>query len=502
VLSNRKPQKQYYAVVMPDYLTVTYECAVFTYYVEQLNKIVESMEYASDAYWGDPQRYQFKASIDSFGFQTELAQEDERIVRSTFTLKINGYIIPEILQKDVTALKKFSNITKTTFTLEDEPTTPITEAPLPPVPVLCAPGTVLNSGSTYNASVNSGGTLILPNQTININSTGSGLIPSVGTIGINLTYSGSGAIVVPTSSSIVNRNINLIIPSNLSSFNVNLVDRFGNDLGTKPVTANANWDLRTLTPFDWADIYLSRLSNPPTGSQLTAVYTFFTDMINAGIFQGSTKIELDIGGNAADHSWNARYPFDNNSSMRSEDIVSPSHDVNGVSFNCTSQAVRTNCYVSYLNNFDKQVSIYNKNNIVNAAGGILFQAGQANSPQGFGIIQDSRTRFSTEGIGIGPNFVNYALGLFSLSRENTTTIKYKINGANLTLSPYTDLAATYNRVTEEITIGAAMSKTLVFSNFKQLNYCYFRVGNALTDAQEITHYNIVQALQTSLGRQV
>jgi hypothetical protein len=212
VLSNRKPQKQYYAVVMPDYLTVTYECAVFTYYVEQLNKIVESMEYASDAYWGDPQRYQFKASIDSFGFQTELAQEDERIVRSTFILKINGYIIPEILQKDVTALKKFSNITKTTFTLEDEPTTPITEAPLPPVPVICAPGTVLNSDSTYNSSVNSGGTLILPNQTININSTGSGLIPSVGDIGINLTYSGSGAVVVPTSASITGRNVNIVAP--------------------------------------------------------------------------------------------------------------------------------------------------------------------------------------------------------------------------------------------------------------------------------------------------
>ncbi len=99
------------AIVMTDYLTVTYECAVFTYYVEQLNKIVEAMEYASDAYWGNPQRYQFKAMIDSFGFQTELAQEDDRIVRSTFSIKLNGYIIPEILQKDITALKKFSNKT-------------------------------------------------------------------------------------------------------------------------------------------------------------------------------------------------------------------------------------------------------------------------------------------------------------------------------------------------------------------------------------------------------
>jgi hypothetical protein len=118
VLNNRIPQQEYYAVVMPDYVTVTYEVAVFTYYVEQLNKIVEAMEYASDAYWGNPERYQFKAMIDSFGFQTELAQNDDRIVRSTFSVKLNGYIVPEVLQKDITALKKFSNKTKIIFSVE------------------------------------------------------------------------------------------------------------------------------------------------------------------------------------------------------------------------------------------------------------------------------------------------------------------------------------------------------------------------------------------------
>ncbi len=127
VLNNRIPQQEYYSIVMPDYLTVTYECAVFTYYVEQLNKIVEAMEYASDAYWGNPQRYQFKAMIDSFGFQTELAQEDDRIVRSTFSIKLNGYIIPEILQKDITALKKFSNKTKIIFSVEATDNTMIFE---------------------------------------------------------------------------------------------------------------------------------------------------------------------------------------------------------------------------------------------------------------------------------------------------------------------------------------------------------------------------------------
>jgi hypothetical protein len=118
VLTNRIPEKQFYATVIPDYVTITYSCAIFTYYVEQLNKIVESIEYASDAYWGDPQRYKFKTMIDSFGFQTELTQNDERIVRSTFTIRLNGYIVPEILQKDLNSIKKFSDKTKIIFSIE------------------------------------------------------------------------------------------------------------------------------------------------------------------------------------------------------------------------------------------------------------------------------------------------------------------------------------------------------------------------------------------------
>jgi len=56
--------------------------------------------------------------IDSFGFQTELVDNDERLVRSTFNIKLNGYIVPEILQKDINSLKKFSDKTKIIFSIE------------------------------------------------------------------------------------------------------------------------------------------------------------------------------------------------------------------------------------------------------------------------------------------------------------------------------------------------------------------------------------------------
>ena len=118
VLNNRTPVKTYYAVIMSDYVTINYSFIVFTYYVEQMNRIIEAIEYASDSYWGNPQRYQFKAMIDSFGFQTELNENQERMVRSTFDLKLNGYIIPDTIQKDMNAIKKYSEGAKVIFSLE------------------------------------------------------------------------------------------------------------------------------------------------------------------------------------------------------------------------------------------------------------------------------------------------------------------------------------------------------------------------------------------------
>jgi hypothetical protein len=112
VLNNVKPQGVNYAVVVPDYITLTYTCAINTYYMDQLNKIIEAIEYASDSYWGDPSRYQFRAMIDSFTTKTELSDKEERTVNSTFSIKLNGYIIPDVIQKDMTALKKIPDVVK------------------------------------------------------------------------------------------------------------------------------------------------------------------------------------------------------------------------------------------------------------------------------------------------------------------------------------------------------------------------------------------------------
>jgi len=120
LLNNRVPTKQYIANVVPDYVTLTYNCVIQTYYVEQLNKIIEAINYASDSYWGNPDRFKFKALIDSFATITELQQSQERLVKGTFSLKMHGYIIPETIQKDLNSVKKYNSKSKIIFSMETD----------------------------------------------------------------------------------------------------------------------------------------------------------------------------------------------------------------------------------------------------------------------------------------------------------------------------------------------------------------------------------------------
>ena len=118
ILNNKIPQKEYYAVVVPDYVTITYDFIISTYYIEQLNKLIEAFNYASDSYWGDPEKFKFRSRIDSFATPVELVQGGERTVKATFSLKLHGYVVPLTTQKDLSSIKKFNN--KTTVVIEEK----------------------------------------------------------------------------------------------------------------------------------------------------------------------------------------------------------------------------------------------------------------------------------------------------------------------------------------------------------------------------------------------
>ncbi len=88
------PQREYYNVTMPDYVTITYDFIVWTSYIEQMNKIVERVVYSDGAYWGDPDKMKFRTSVDTFTDATEVS-DVERLVRTNFTVTMRGYLLPQ-----------------------------------------------------------------------------------------------------------------------------------------------------------------------------------------------------------------------------------------------------------------------------------------------------------------------------------------------------------------------------------------------------------------------
>jgi len=119
VLNNRIPSEQYYITTVPDYVNITYNCTIFTNFLEQNNKIVEAIQFASDAYWGDLNRWKFRAQIDSFTTTAIVENGTDKVAKSTFNLKLYGYIIPNSVNKDMaTARSKFYTKSQVIFDME------------------------------------------------------------------------------------------------------------------------------------------------------------------------------------------------------------------------------------------------------------------------------------------------------------------------------------------------------------------------------------------------
>ena len=93
VLQNLSPGKEFFNVTMPDYVTLTYEFTIWTSYIEQMNQIVEKINYSDGAYWGEPGKMRFRTSIESFTDASEI--EGEKLIKTTFGVTLYGYILPE-----------------------------------------------------------------------------------------------------------------------------------------------------------------------------------------------------------------------------------------------------------------------------------------------------------------------------------------------------------------------------------------------------------------------
>ena len=117
VLRDQKRQKEFILGIIPDYLIITYKCIIFTDFIEdQMNPLIEAFEFASDSYWGDPERFLFRAKIDNFPTITSVSGNGDRANKSEFTITVNAYIIPSGINTYAAGPNPLAyNITKTFF---------------------------------------------------------------------------------------------------------------------------------------------------------------------------------------------------------------------------------------------------------------------------------------------------------------------------------------------------------------------------------------------------
>ena len=90
------PVREVYDVVMPDHMVFTYHFIVWTEYIEQMNTIVERINFETEDYWGESRGLRFRTKIDSFSHTVELQVDQDRMVKTEFDLLVNGYLLPDM----------------------------------------------------------------------------------------------------------------------------------------------------------------------------------------------------------------------------------------------------------------------------------------------------------------------------------------------------------------------------------------------------------------------
>lgn len=182
-LNNRVPETKYVVSATPDYVTVEYECIVWTYFVEQMDKLIEALNFASRSYWGDPNRFLFYSSIESFDDSITYDIGDNRAVRTNFNITLNGYLIPDSLNKKLATPGNAYGISRVIFGLETSSGTEEFQARIKKGKSGGSKSVLLNdSVNIVNNITNNTGTDVVAITYLNTNKTVTGAFVSANTV--------------------------------------------------------------------------------------------------------------------------------------------------------------------------------------------------------------------------------------------------------------------------------------------------------------------------------
>ena len=89
----KKDSVEYYLVDLPDYIRVSYELIIWTDLQEQMNHIVHAITNTNDHVWGDSNT--FRTNIQDTTHDNVNVPGEDRLVKTTMTLQVDGYLRSE-----------------------------------------------------------------------------------------------------------------------------------------------------------------------------------------------------------------------------------------------------------------------------------------------------------------------------------------------------------------------------------------------------------------------
>ena len=96
-----------------EFITLNYECVIWTEFTEQMNPIIEKVIQHERKFWGKPDRFRFRAQVDNWEDASELTAGGDRVIKTNFSLAFNGYLIPETIEGQIStgATRYFDRVT-------------------------------------------------------------------------------------------------------------------------------------------------------------------------------------------------------------------------------------------------------------------------------------------------------------------------------------------------------------------------------------------------------
>jgi hypothetical protein len=331
---------------------------------------------------------------------------------------------------------------------------------------ICPDATVENSDASYTDTVASGGALVLPDTDIEVNGVNEGSVPSVQTIDFQLT-DGTNP-VTPDSVTVVGNVVTAQVPA-----------VGGLDPDAEAFLTAASISDATIT--NAIDTLVKGLKTNNLWVKFHAIYPF-------------------VGGTATTHKFNLKDPRDLNEAFRLTFFGGVTHSATGADPNGTTGYAETYVNPTSYGTSDIHLSFYSRENtsagtdrvdigtVSGAVNRFWLSAGlsNTNSPtSGLG-----GTLAATTGAADG-FFVGCLTGG---TVSNNTNALYK-NGSSIASATST------MQVTQNATIHLFKCNG-VAGGFSNRECAFASIGHGMTAGQVAIFNTLVQAFQTTLGRQV